>query len=255
MKLVRHKVLGGLAVLGLTLASLAFAQDPARLQLETAPDGTGVLTDGAGFTLYAFSEEDGEVICTADCLDTWQPLLTEGRPVGGPGVIPGLIGTVDRAEGEQVTFMGRPLYTFTGDEEPGEYAGQGAEDSWYTVNQTGSLHTADLSGALEEETEEEVVFELDEETMQAGQQAYASFCAMCHSADGSGGSGGPNLRDRQVLGNEDYVPSQILFGGSEMPSFKDALDDEQIAAISTYVRNSFGNRHGPVTEEEVEELR
>src|SRR5690625_4648056 len=102
MKPFKHGVLTAAVSLSLVLAfaGSALAQEPARLQLQTAPDGTGLLADGEGFTLYAFSgEEDGAIACTADCTDTWLPLLTDGRAVGGAGIIPGLIGSVDREEG------------------------------------------------------------------------------------------------------------------------------------------------------------
>jgi len=39
-----------------------------------------------------------------------------------------------------------------------------------------------------------------------------------------------------------------------MPPF-DSLTDREIAAVATYIRNSFGNNHGIATEEEVAENR
>ncbi len=40
-----------------------------------------------------------------------------------------------------------------------------------------------------------------------------------------------------------------------MPAFKDLLSDNDIAEISTFIRNSWGNDFGVLTTEEVEELR
>lgn len=254
MKLYKQKLLTSALALALALPALAAAQETARLELQTAPDGTGILTDSAGFTLYAFAEEsDGQPACTDECTDTWLPLLSEGRAVAGPGVIPGLIGTVERAEGTQVMFMNRPLYRYVNDAEAGSFAGQGIDGSWYTVTQTGALHTAELGGtpASEDETAEAATFELDKEVMLAGQQTFGNFCAMCHGVDGSGGAGGPSLVNRDILAGTPYVAAQILYGGSEMPGFKGALSDEDIARTATYIRNSFGNSHGPVTAEEV----
>src|ERR1700761_4893296 len=48
----------------------------------------------------------------------WPALLTDGAPVAGPGVDPGLLGTVSRtdlpglATVQQVTYAGWPLYRF-----------------------------------------------------------------------------------------------------------------------------------------------
>jgi mono/diheme cytochrome c family protein len=46
--------------------------------------------------------------------------------------------------------------------------------------------------------------------------------------------------------------NQIFFGNAErgMPGFVQ-LNDAQIAAIATHVRNSWGNAHGPVAADEV----
>jgi mono/diheme cytochrome c family protein len=40
-----------------------------------------------------------------------------------------------------------------------------------------------------------------------------------------------------------------------MPTFAWKLTDEQVAEVSTYVRNSWGNRASPVTAEQVRTLR
>ena len=40
-----------------------------------------------------------------------------------------------------------------------------------------------------------------------------------------------------------------------MPSFAWKLDDEEIADVATYVRNSWGNRAAPVTPDDVARLR
>jgi mono/diheme cytochrome c family protein len=53
--------------------------------------------------------------------------------------------------------------------------------------------------------------------------------------------------------NAPALIAQILVGMEEhgMPPFRDALNDRQIAAISTYVRNTWGNTFGIVTPAEV----
>jgi predicted lipoprotein with Yx(FWY)xxD motif len=58
------------------------------------------------------------------CLGVWHPLIaSSGGTPCGEGVS---LGTVKRPEGTvQVTYKGTPLYTFTGDQQPGETEGQG----------------------------------------------------------------------------------------------------------------------------------
>jgi mono/diheme cytochrome c family protein len=71
----------------------------------------------------------------------------------------------------------------------------------------------------------------------------------CHGPNGEGG-GAPAL-----AGNE-YVRANaaligIILGGYEshgMPAFAGRLNNREIAAVATYVRNSWGNEYGITTE-------
>jgi predicted lipoprotein with Yx(FWY)xxD motif len=93
-----------------------------------------ILTTKNGHTLYSLSAEHGKTfICTAGCLSVWHPLTVPAgvRPLG-----PVKLGTVTRPEGAtQVTYHGRPLYTFAEDVAPGETGGQGFKDvgTWGAV--------------------------------------------------------------------------------------------------------------------------
>lgn len=79
-------------------------------------------------------------------------------------------------------------------------------------------------------------------------------CFACHGEYGFGGVG-PRFRENRFLGMGDYVTGQILIGRGVMPSFADALNDQQIAEVATYIRNSWGNQYGPVKPEEVAKVR
>lgn len=106
-------------------------------------DGLGqILVDSAGHTLYDFHKDKGTTSsCYGACAEAWPPLLTEGEPHASNGAQEGMIGTTMRKDGnEQVTYNGRPLYTFTGDTGPGEANGNnvnafGAE--WYALTPSG----------------------------------------------------------------------------------------------------------------------
>jgi predicted lipoprotein with Yx(FWY)xxD motif len=78
---------------------------------------------------------------------SWVPLTVSAGtiPTGGAGVT-GVLATVTRPDGSnQVTYDGRPLYTFTPDGGPGKSGGNGARDSfggtdflWHAVAISGS---------------------------------------------------------------------------------------------------------------------
>jgi predicted lipoprotein with Yx(FWY)xxD motif len=99
--------------------------------------GSTVLVNHQGRTLYTLSaERNGHFICTATekipgssqmCLQLWKPLLVKGA-VKAAGI--GSLGTVMRPDGggRQLTYKGRPLYTFADDHAAGDAAGNGFKD-------------------------------------------------------------------------------------------------------------------------------
>jgi cytochrome c553 len=81
-----------------------------------------------------------------------------------------------------------------------------------------------------------------------------SGCFACHGEQGFGGAG-PRFRDDPFLGITDYVVAQILIGRGIMPSFANKLNDQQIAAVASYIRNSWGNHFGEVKSDQVAQVR
>lgn len=92
--------------------------------------------------------------------------------------------------------------------------------------------------------------------MREGGPLYSRQCAVCHGANGQGGDG-PKLAGNEVMKNGGGVASQILAGAVEhgMPPFADVLKDNEVAAITTYTMNSWGNNFGVVTPAAVASLR
>jgi predicted lipoprotein with Yx(FWY)xxD motif len=113
-------VLAALAVT-LVLAGHAMAADCATLTVGSSDYG-GVLFDGKGFALYAFTyDPKGKSTCSGSAA-AWPPYLVKHAPgaAAGAGARAGLLGTTRRAEGSvQVTCRGRPLYYYVGDRRPG----------------------------------------------------------------------------------------------------------------------------------------
>jgi mono/diheme cytochrome c family protein len=92
-------------------------------------------------------------------------------------------------------------------------------------------------------------------TNQTGGQVFlGAHCNICHGQMGSGGAG-PALRDNPMLRVTDYVVAQILVGGGLMPPFADKLSDQQIAAVASYIRTSWGNNDGTVNTAAVGKVR
>ncbi len=97
------------------------------------------------------------------------------------------------------------------------------------------------------------------------------FCATCHQPDGMGlgASGFPPLNGKWAIGNQDRLIKLVLKGvlgpvtvnGKEYPGqvpmtpFGGLLNDDEVAAVLTYVRNSFGNEASPVYADKVKEVR
>lgn len=125
-----------LAVAGL-FSSLATAQTSKRVVSEANNPSLGhtVLIANNGLTLYSLSvEKNGKFICKGSCLKDWHPLVVAAgvKPTG-----PVSLGTVKRPDNgmRQVTFEGRPLYTFDEDSKKGDAKGEGIEDvgTWHAA--------------------------------------------------------------------------------------------------------------------------
>lgn len=103
-----------------------------------------------------------------------------------------------------------------------------------------------------------------------GKKVYDITCIACHQADGEGVQRmNPTLvKTKWVLGNKKTLINIVLNGlpggaieidgdnfHNPMPPQGDLLNDQQIADVLTYVRNSFGNKATAVTPAEVRAAR
>ena len=64
-----------------------------------------------------------------------------------------------------------------------------------------------------------------------GAAVFASNCAGCHAADGTGGSG-PDITGED---EQDEVTEIVLNGEGDMPSYDGDLSDQEIADVVAYV--------------------
>ena len=110
----------------------------------TTINGTQVLTNSAGFTLYWFAPDTSTTSkCTGSCAAFWPPV--KGPATAGSGVT-GTLGTITRPDGStQAAYDGHPLYTYAGDSAPGQAKGNGLNVSggvWHEVTVSGGAAPA-----------------------------------------------------------------------------------------------------------------
>jgi mono/diheme cytochrome c family protein/glucose/arabinose dehydrogenase len=149
-------------------------------------------------------------------------------------------------------------------------------DEWMVhAHKTAVAH---LSGkAVVQEKETVVASTLkgkDMELFNLGREIYSreGYCGTCHQPDGKGlpASGFPPLAGTNwVKGSEERLIKIVLNGlmgeievnGKKFPGqvpmtpYGGLLNDKEVAAVATYVRNSFGNQAAPVQPEKVKQVR
>jgi predicted lipoprotein with Yx(FWY)xxD motif len=121
----------------------------ASLRTEHTSAGT-VLASAGGLTLYydtADKRNSGKSACAGRCPIAWPPLVA---PVTAPAGVrmPGPLGTLTRTDGvRQVTINGYPVYTYSGDRNPGQIAGNGIAGKWHVIRVR--VAAAALGGLME----------------------------------------------------------------------------------------------------------
>ena len=168
-----RKILGaaGLAALALALSACASsASSSSSTPATTAPaaggssapasgggttvnmttiNGTAVLTNSSGKTLYWFAPDTSTTSkCSGSCATYWPPVT--GPVTAGSGVT-GTLSTITRPDGTmQATYDGHPLYTYVGDTAAGQAKGNGLNLSgglWYEMTVSGAIPAASASAS------------------------------------------------------------------------------------------------------------
>jgi mono/diheme cytochrome c family protein len=102
----------------------------------------------------------------------------------------------------------------------------------------------------------------EEKLFVAGKEVFANNCAACHGADGGGVTNvGAKLGGSQyaTLPNDGTI--RVLVNGKEgggigvMPPLGAAMSDEEVAAVLTFVRQSWGNTASAILPAQVKETR
>ena len=116
-------------------ASTAPVPPPITIEVVTAFGFGNVWADLNGMTLYRYDlDTRGTVACTGTCANTWLPLLHKKSDpaLHLPPDYPGTLTLVKRPDSsEQVEYNGAPLYTYVGDNQPGDTNGDGIGGVWH----------------------------------------------------------------------------------------------------------------------------
>jgi len=119
--------------------SAAHSSRAATVQLRHTRLGN-ILVNSSGRTLYEFTRDHPKKSsCTAisGCPSVWPALKTTGHPTAGSGIKASLLSTTS---GNQVTYAGHPLYTYSRDNGPGQTSYVGFKafgGTWYAINGSG----------------------------------------------------------------------------------------------------------------------
>jgi putative heme-binding domain-containing protein len=100
---------------------------------------------------------------------------------------------------------------------------------------------AQLCLAQEKAAQQKNPFSGDANAVEAGRLQFRMSCAGCHGLHATGGRGGPDLtRGTYSAGNADQDLYSVISNGvpgTEMPSFREPLDESNIWRLVTYVRS------------------
>jgi mono/diheme cytochrome c family protein len=103
-----------------------------------------------------------------------------------------------------------------------------------------------------------------------GKAVYESVCGICHGTDGAGKPGqAPELAGSEWVNAQGFnrlahiplmgVSGPIKVGGKDwnmsMAAMGAALSDDDLAAVLTYIRTSWGNKAAAVTGDDIKQIR
>ena len=143
------------------------------------------------------------------------------------------------------------------------------------VNSTSKMSDADVRAiavylkALPAGRAEPAVSAPPPAAMTDGEKIYKGACIACHEADGSGAPriypplpGNANLQSsdpsstlRVILDGAQTVTTPRAPNAGSMPAYAAKLDDQQIADVTTYIRNAWGNAAPAVSADQVKRAR
>jgi predicted lipoprotein with Yx(FWY)xxD motif len=146
-----------------------------------------VLTNSSGMTLYSPAQEaNGSIKCTGSCTSFWFPLtVAKGAKPSAGSSVTGTLATIQLPSGggTQVTYDGKPLYTFKLDTAAGQDHGNNYTDHF--GGQTFTWHALTVSG-----TDAAATPSSSSSSSSTSGSGYGSSSSSSGSSGGSSSSGG-----------------------------------------------------------------
>lgn len=257
----------------LLIAAIFYAFSLASAQQADAPGLTVAehselgeyIADAEGKSLYVNLEDADGIGCPKSCQSYWPPFLSEHDLEVGSGVDETLVATQQDEDGQwHASYGGWPLYYSRQDTKAGVIRGQGVGGVWFLVSPEGNPllppeeeadeETAEAPAAQDGQVAAEDLGPAFSGAMEEGAQVFSRHCAACHGSEGQGAIG-IRLIENKVLADERSIAGAIIRGQGYMPALGGQLTDAELADVLTFVRNSWGNAFGPVTEEVIKEVR
>lgn len=187
-------------------------------------------------------------------------------PAGGAAMVtfkvevPGSLHLVDHSIFRAFNKGALGSIDVTGDENKKIYSGL-LEDKVYMAEGGRSLTLPSAKGSTEKLAGSKA------ERIQMGENVYKHLCQACHQPDGKGMKGvfPPVAKSDYFANDPNKAISAIVHGlsgkitvngevyNSAMPA--QALSDEEVANVVTYLLNNFGNKGGEVTPEQAKKVR
>jgi predicted lipoprotein with Yx(FWY)xxD motif len=125
-------------------AGRAHAARSTTIQLRSTSLGA-ILTTAGGRTIYMFTRDGrnrNRCVAVSGCSGVWPLVATSGRPAAGRGVSGRMLGVIGVHGRQQVTYGGRPLYTYIGDSGSAQTSYVGVNQfggRWYALNARGGV--------------------------------------------------------------------------------------------------------------------
>jgi mono/diheme cytochrome c family protein len=132
-----------------------------------------------------------------------------------------------------------------------------------------SLRQADQVDAPSTPQPVQVAAQESDSVLKTGAKLYETHCMECHQANGEGAPPAypPLSGNRSLMAHSAVNPIRIVLNGGYppstggnprpfgMPPFGSTLTDSEVAAVVSYIRNTWGNRAEPVSPSEVGRYR
>jgi predicted lipoprotein with Yx(FWY)xxD motif len=123
-----------LMVMGLMIWGTSYAVELKDASVTIRHTPTIVKTLENGITVYVFDPDQGAPapVCEGGCAAAWPPVILTSQEESGLSQIG--LGSIKRNDGQiQLTFQGRPVYTFASDKVPGDVKGDGLGNVWHAA--------------------------------------------------------------------------------------------------------------------------